>query len=167
MSHPPHRLAGRYLRLFGLTLLLGVIAAAVGFFPTRRLAGEPGVAAMLAGCGVAVLAGWIGGAVACRQGGRGPEQINRLLAATALRLFAAVGLALAVALSGLVVLKPFLLWVALAYLVTLAGETALLATWSRHTESPGGVASDGPFADGGAHSDIDKTLLDQRDASDT
>ncbi|MCB9867334.1 MAG: hypothetical protein H6816_11965 [Phycisphaerales bacterium] len=119
----------RYSRLVLTVLAVGLVAGGIGYLPTQRLGGSAAVAAMLAGCGIAVLAGWIGGLVSCQTGGTGPQQINRVLGATALRLVVAAGLALATALADILPLRPLLLWVALAYLLTLAGETWLVVRW--------------------------------------
>jgi hypothetical protein len=127
--------AGRYLRLVLLSLALGLAAAGIGYFPTRRLGGDGAVAAMFAGCALAVLSGWIGGLVACVPGGSGAQQINRVLGATALRMAAAAGLTVATVLAGLFATKPLLVWVALTYLVTLAGETILMVRWMGHDSS--------------------------------
>jgi len=140
-----NRFAGRYLRLMLVSLALALAAAGMGYLPTRRIGGEGATAAMLAGCALAVLAGGIAGIVACVPGGTGARQVNRVLGATALRMFAAAGLTVAVALSGLFAVKPLLVWVAIAYLVTLAGETMLVVRWAR-------IDSDQPGTDGDAKS---------------
>ncbi|HNO76474.1 MAG TPA: hypothetical protein PKN33_00315 [Phycisphaerae bacterium] len=135
MSERKPTFAGRYVRLVLAGLALGGLAALVGYAPTLKIAGKTGVSAMYAGISAAVVAGWLGGIVACQTGGSGPERINRLLGATALRMFAAVGLALALVFATELSKKPLVLWVALAYLITLAGETALLVRWTRQDES--------------------------------
>ncbi len=135
MNESKPSFAGRYLKLVLASLVMGGLAAAVGFAPTRNLAGDSGVTAMFAGCAVAVVAGWIGGLVACQPGSSGPERINRLLGATALRMFAAVGLALAAVFAGEFSTKPLVLWVALAYMITLVGETALFVRWTKQDET--------------------------------
>lgn len=119
----------RYGQLMLAGLALGMLAAAIGYFPTKRIGGPQAVDAMLAGCAVAVLAGWAGGAVCCRPGGTAGQRINRVLGATALRMAVAAGLAVATALAGWFPVRPLLLWVALAYLITLAGETLLVVRW--------------------------------------
>jgi hypothetical protein len=54
-----------------------------------------------------------------------------MLAGTAVRMGAAVLLGAAVALSGWFPLKPLLVWVAIAYLGALAGETVALMSLTR------------------------------------
>ncbi|MCB9851146.1 MAG: hypothetical protein H6817_10640 [Phycisphaerales bacterium] len=134
--------ASRYLRVVLLSVVLGALIAAIGFLPTRRIAGDAGLTAMLAGCAIAVLAGWGGGLVACQTGGTAADRVNRMLGATALRLVVAAGLAVAAALSGMFAIKPLLLWVAIAYMVTLAGETVLIVRWVKSDHPPSGTEKD-------------------------
>ena len=58
----------RYARFLGLAVAIVAGLCAVGWLPTRRLAGAEAVAAMVAGCAIgllsAALAGWLLTAVA-------------------------------------------------------------------------------------------------------
>jgi hypothetical protein len=117
------------LRLLGLGCAAAVVAMALGYYPTLRWAGREGVAAMLAGCAVALIAGLIGALPLCSSGwlGQGPSgMVNRILAASALRMAAALAMTLSLALSGFLPRAPLLVWIAVAYLWTLLVETVYL-----------------------------------------
>jgi len=126
--------AGRFSRLVLCGFALVTLLACVGYFPTKRLAGDPAIRAMIAGCVIAWIAGCVGGLLAARTGGGGAERVNRILGATAVRLFVAAGLGVAAALSGFFDVRPLLVWVALAYVATLCGETILVVSWAKSDE---------------------------------
>jgi hypothetical protein len=132
MTRKRARLVLRYLAWAGAATAALLL---VGYGPTRNLAGPGAVWAMLAGCGIALVAG-IAGAVPVVFGERpqGSEGPARALAAMALRLVVVVVLTLSAALSGWFELKPLLIWVAIAYLAQLAVETRF-ALKSLHTDS--------------------------------
>lgn len=130
-----------YLRFLALAAAVAVLVAAVGWLPTRRLAGAEGLTALLVACALCWLASALGGVpilLAARErpeetGGPGRSPGNALsavLGASLVRFVAVVGLAVAVVLSGLVAPAPLLLWTALGYLALLAVDTryALRAT---------------------------------------
>lgn len=120
--------AGR--RVFVQFLLLaGAIVAlllALGYLPTRRLAGEAGLAAMLAGCLVSFVASLAGAVPVLLARHRSHvEMVPAALLATATRLGVAVVLAVAVVLSGLIAARPLLLWVVISHAGLLIADTLL------------------------------------------
>ena len=131
MTASQESFGARFLRMAGVGLAAGMIAVGLGYFPTLRLAGPKAIPAMLAGAAVAVAAGWIGALPVCQTGGDAAARVNRMLAATSLRLVAAVVLALVVGLAGWFDKTVLLLWVAIAYLATLAAETLLFVRWAK------------------------------------
>lgn len=118
-------LAAAFARLAGIGALAGGCVAAVGFLPTRAIAGGVGVNAMMVGVAVAVVGAWPGLAIML-QAFRVPpvEQVNRILGGLGVRFAVTVGLAVALAFSGLVAAKTAVLWVALAQLAVLAADTS-------------------------------------------
>lgn len=100
--------------------ILGLLLV-LGYLPTVRLAGDGALAAMLAGCGVSVLAS-LAGAVPIwratrRAGGRPPQELlPAVLGSIVLRFAAALVLAVAVVLSGWFATEPMLVWLAISYL---------------------------------------------------
>lgn len=116
--------AGRRYLLFlvalsGLTLLL----LAVGYLPTRSLGGEAALAAMLLACGVSFAGSALGALPIATARAAGPEGLQRITAAMLVRLLVVAALA-----GGLYWLlrperRPFLLWLAISYLVLLAADT--------------------------------------------
>jgi len=139
------------LKFAGLCLAVTVAAGAVGWIPTVRRAGPEGAVALLAGCGVSLAAALIGGLVIARVPGTtpqgsgvqgsalqaGPQALFATLGAMGVRLVLVLGLGTAVALSGAVAVKPFLLWMGLSYLALLPGETRYaLAAAAETTPAP-------------------------------
>jgi hypothetical protein len=125
--------AGRW-RAYGafatLAAAVSGLLAAAGWFPTRWLAGEAAVPAMLAGCAIGLLGSLVGGLpVALGSGQRPPggapvtPPVFRALAGTGIRLAVAVALAAAAALSGRLAVAPLVAWTAISYLVLLTVDT--------------------------------------------
>lgn len=114
------------LRFMGLGLAATATAALLGYYPTLQWSGGDGIRAMLAGCGVALVAGWIGAIPLCFMGslGRGAAgAVNRILAGSALRMAVALALTLSLALGGWLPRAPLLVWIAVAYMWTLLFDT--------------------------------------------
>lgn len=108
----------------GVSLLVAVGVALVGYWPTANVAGPAGVAAMFAGIGVALLGGWIGlipSFIVLRRDPR--QQINGILGGLGLRFAATLALTAAVYFTGAFEARPLVLWVALSQLVVLAVDT--------------------------------------------
>jgi hypothetical protein len=123
--------AGGYLRFLAWAVGVTVVAALLGWLPTRRLGGEEAIPAMLAGCAVSLLASALGGVPIALARGAGSTQQGRmqsLLMAMGVRFAAVVVLGLAAVLSGLFRTVPFLLWVAIGYAVQLVVETRYALT---------------------------------------
>ncbi|MEA2693604.1 MAG: hypothetical protein QOJ16_2991 [Acidobacteriota bacterium] len=110
-----------YLRFLAWTVALAVAIALLGYLPTKRWGGEGAIRAMLAGCGVGVVASALGGVPVLLWSGAGGA--TGVLAAMAVRFAAALALALAGALSGMFERGPFLLWVAISYMALLTVDT--------------------------------------------
>lgn len=117
-----------FTRLALLSLVATVVVAAIGYLPTRAMAGPGGVHAMAAGVGIALLAalaGLVPPLLSIRHGPR--ERLNGLLAGMAVRFVLLLALLLATMLSGLLDRVPLALWAAIGYIILLAVDTAGLA----------------------------------------
>jgi hypothetical protein len=116
----------RYARFVGLAATIVIALMAVGFVPTRRLAGVVAVPAMAAGCMIslagAALAGWLLVAVA---GDTPSARLQRAFLAMVVRLAVAIVLGVAAALSGEFAATPLLFWLATTYVVLLPLEVKL------------------------------------------
>jgi hypothetical protein len=142
-------------RAFGVGLGL----AALGYLPTRHLAGSAGVIAMLAGCAVAWIASGVGGlplalgsrptAGAFLGGPRGlPGRLapaptaspTAILLAMALRLGTVVALGIAAAESGLFEVRSLVLWTAIGYVAQLVVDSHYAIT----TAGSGGATAPVP-----------------------
>lgn len=127
MSRVDRAAAAWAAQSLGALVALGLL----GWLPTSRLAGAPGLSALAAGCAVA-LAGAICGAapvlLALARGG--PERPHVTAGwAMALRSGTTLAGALVVTLGTGVARTPFLVWVALAYGALLVVETRWTVRW--------------------------------------
>lgn len=145
MRRAPKKRPGSLSRLAAGAVAVAVLVAALGWAPTRRLAGDAGVTAMLVALGINLAASLAaalpvaraarrrgagvgtervgteaGGAAARERAARG---IVAALGATAIRFLAVAGASVAAAVAGTVPTAPLLVWAALGYLALLAVDT--------------------------------------------
>lgn len=118
-----------FLRQFGMCILVSGVAvgviAAIGYFPTMRVASREGVVAMLAGCGVSFVASCAGSAcVVYAVSGPISKRGLGVLTSTGVRFLTVLALVVPLVFSGLLHRKVFVLWVAVSYLVLLMIDTA-------------------------------------------
>lgn len=114
------------MRFVSLAAAVVVGLGAVGYLPTRRLAGDEAIPAMAAGCVIsllaAALAGWLLTAVTAAT----PEaRMQRAFLAMVVRLAVAIVLGIAAALSGELARMSLLFWMATTYVVLLPLEVRL------------------------------------------
>jgi hypothetical protein len=116
----------RYARFLSLAVAIVLGLGAVGFVPTRRMAGGNALTSMAAGCVIglvaAALAGWLLIAV---ESDTPQARMQRAAMAMFCRLSVAAILGLAAALSGEVARMPMLFWLATTYVVLLPLEVKL------------------------------------------
>jgi uncharacterized membrane protein len=124
-------------KLLLLPAMAWVLLAAVGYIPTRSLAGADGVQAMwLAQSLVAAVVMTTLLLAMRRMVGKAPlERFKLAMLAGAVRFLATAGLLTAVAWRGEVHVAVFLLWGAGTYLVMAILEAVALARWFRYLES--------------------------------
>ncbi len=121
--------ARRYLLFLAALVGLTLVLLAVGYLPTRSLGGEAALPAMLLACGVSFIGSAVGGvpiATAERresEGNPGIEGLKLFTASMVLRLLVVALLAGAVIWLLGPERKPFLLWLAISYLVLLVADT--------------------------------------------
>lgn len=99
------------------------LLALVGYLPAQKLGGEAGVTAMLGAIAAAALGSLIGGlpvVVARVAGTPGPQVV---MISMTVRLIAVALIAALIALSLDLEMTPFLLWLAIAYLLLLVIDT--------------------------------------------
>jgi len=120
--------ARRYLLFLAALVGLTLVLLAVGYLPTRSVAGEEALPAMLLACGVSFIGSAVGGMPIATAHAGGMEGLKRFTASMVLRLLVVAALA------GVVIWllgperKPFLLWLAISYLVLLAADTGFAQT---------------------------------------
>lgn len=120
-------IVGALLRLAAAGLVVCVAAGAVGYLPTRAIAGNAGVTGMLVGLAITLVGAWAGLAATVPMFRLPPrEQVSRILGGFMVRFTVTIALAVAAAFSGLVPPKPTVLWVAIAQLLVLGVDTTLL-----------------------------------------
>lgn len=118
MTEPakPVAAAHGYLRFLAWAAVVAGTAGAIGFWPTRRLAGDDGIPALVAGCLIGFLSSALGGLPIALIRDRAPA--SRLIAsmgAMGVRLLAVVVLGAAAVFSGWFARVPLLLWIAGSY----------------------------------------------------
>ena len=113
----------RFSRFVVLLLALGLAAAAAGYLPTRNLGGGEAIQAMLLGCALSLVGSLIGSLPVLAASARAREVGAReLLGSLGVRFFVVAGGATAMALSGVVSPRPFLVWVALSHFIFLIAD---------------------------------------------
>jgi hypothetical protein len=116
----------RYARFLGLAVAIVAALGAVGWQPTRRLAGPEAVAAMIAGCAISLLSAALAGLLLVTVSGDTPDaRMKRSFLAMVVRLAVAAVLGIAAALSGVFARQPLLFWIATAYVALLPLEVRL------------------------------------------
>ena len=118
--------SSRYGRFLGLAVAVVVGLTAIGYLPTRRLAGEAGIPSMFAGCGIGLLSAACAGLLLVSVAAESPEaRMKRSFAAMVVRLAVVVALAVAAVFSGLLSTQPLLFWIGIAYVALLPLEVRL------------------------------------------
>ena len=116
----------RYARFMGLALAIVAVLDAVGYVPTRRLSGDAGVQAMVAGGAIGLMSGAFAGLLLVTIAGDTPDaRMKRSFLAMVARLAVVVVLGTAAALSGAFATEPLLFWMAVAYMALLPIEVRL------------------------------------------
>ncbi len=116
----------RYARFLGLAFAIVVGLCAVGWLPTRRLAGPQAVSAMIAGCAISLLSAALAGCLLTAVPADTPQvRMQRSFLAMIVRLVAVLVLGIAAALSGEFARAPLLFWLATAYVALLPIEVRL------------------------------------------
>jgi hypothetical protein len=117
---------GRYLRFLSLAVAIVAGLCAVGFLPTRRLAGVEAVAAMIAGCAISLLSAAVAGWLLIAASAETPEaRMRRGFLAMMVRLAVVIVLGVAASLSGEFARSPLLFWMATTYVALLPLEVRL------------------------------------------
>jgi hypothetical protein len=117
---------GRYARFAGLAVAITIVLCAIGWLPTKRLAGAEALPAMVAGCAIGLLSAALAGALLIVAGAETPEaRMTRALLAMFARLGVVILLGVAAALSGVFARSPLLFWMATAYVALLPLEVKL------------------------------------------
>ena len=98
----------------------------IGWVPTRRVAGEEAIPAMIAGCAVGLLSAVIAGTLIVAVNADTPEaRMRRAMLAMFARLGVVILLGVAAALSGEFARSPLLFWMATSYVALLPLEVKL------------------------------------------
>jgi hypothetical protein len=113
-----------YSRLVLASLGTAVAVGLLGYYPTLRIAGSDGVAAMFAGIGISLVAGCVG-AIPIGLAGQGdPSRVPQaILLATAVRFLVVMAITISVVFSGWFERAALGLWIGIAYLAMLFVDT--------------------------------------------
>ncbi len=120
--------SGRYARFLALAAAIVIALCAIGWVPTRRLAGADGIVAMAAGCAVSLLSAALAGGLLIVVGAETPEaRMQRGFMAMVVRLavVAVLGAAAALQRGMLAARQPLLFWIATVYVALLPLEVKL------------------------------------------
>lgn len=110
--------------LVGLAVGVTALLLAVGYLPTRHAGGPAAVAAMVAGCGIGLVATLLGAVpIALARGAPAMTRASWALGAMLVRLLGALLLGGLASLGGWFERAPLLIWLAISYLALLAVET--------------------------------------------
>jgi len=116
----------RFLRFVGFAIAVVAALLALGFQPTRRLAGDAGPQAMAAGGAIsfvaALLAGWL---VVMFAPATPNARMQAAFLAMLVRLAVVIALGAAAVFSGMFSRSPLLFWLATSYVVLLPLEVKL------------------------------------------
>jgi hypothetical protein len=115
--------ARRYLLFVGVIAGLSLVLLAIGYVPTRSLAGAAALPAMLLACAISFIGSAVGALPIATARAGGLEGLKRFTASVVLRLLLVAALAGAVLWFLDPERKPFLLWLAISYLVLLVADT--------------------------------------------
>ncbi len=113
-----------------------LLALAVGFLPTRSLAGREGILAMAVGGGLSVLATILGSLPVVWAAIRSPQHLPALgLGASLFRVVALAVLAVPITILAELPVRPLLIWVGISYLVGLFAEVIVLVLLIKRLEA--------------------------------
>jgi hypothetical protein len=122
----PASKGARYARFVGLASAVVVVLLAIGVLPTRHLAGETALNAMVAGCAISLVSAAMAGGLLVAVEGTSPEaRMQRAFLSMVVRLAVVVVLGAAAVFSGMLARMPLLFWLATAYVALLPLEVML------------------------------------------
>jgi uncharacterized membrane protein len=116
--------AAEYRRFLAWSVAVAAGVLLLGYGPTRHLGGAGALRAMVAGCGLGVLASAVGAVpIVLARRGTPAERMTATLASMGLRLLVLFALTTSVALSGWFERRPLLIWTAIGYIAQLVVDT--------------------------------------------
>ena len=124
-------------RTLAWPLAAWAVLAGAGYLPARSLRGRSGIEAMLAGQAVVVFIVYATLVPAMRRmaGADAAGRLRAVLKAGAMRLILTLPVIAVIVWLGSVDPVAFLVWVAIAYVVTTKIETLALVSWNRRLEN--------------------------------
>jgi len=131
------------LKISALTAGVVIVLAAIGYYPTARLAGPAGLGAMFVGLLISATATLVG----CLPGlqassGASDDRHTAIMIGMGLRVLVVALLGISTALSGLLPHRPLLIWLGVGYLTLLFVDTlAIYTRFARATQTPPGANS--------------------------
>lgn len=116
----------RYAGFLGLSAGIAAALCAIGYVPTRHLAGDPGVLAMFGGCAAGLISAALAGGLLVALAAPTPEaRMQRGFMAMTVRLAAVAALGAAAVFSGTFSVEPLLFWIGASYVALLPLEVRL------------------------------------------
>jgi hypothetical protein len=136
--------AKEYARFLGLAVAVAAVVALVGYQPALRTGGPIAVPALLAGCGIAVIASALGGVPIALSGSDPTRRPQAVLLSLVLRFTAVLALGLAAVASGRFASRQLVVWTAVGYVAQLVVDSryAMQPTPARRVGPGGGLLVD-------------------------
>ncbi len=117
---------GAYLSFLALTTGIVVGLMALGQFPTRQLAGDGALTAMVAGCLIGFVSALVGTVpVMLARGQAGPDTVPPVMMSMAMRLGAVILLGIAAVWSGWFENGPLVIWLLISHTALLVADIRL------------------------------------------
>ena len=134
----------RYLGFLALAAAVLAALMIVGYWPTERLAGTEGISAMIVACGLSLLGSAVGALLFLLvQFKTQAEAMPAVLGSIVLRMALVLAVTTAVAWSGVLANRPFLIWVAISHAALLVVDTRYALAEVR--SKPASAGSTGGF----------------------
>jgi hypothetical protein len=122
----PASKGGRYAWFLGFSAGIAAALCAVGYAPTRHLAGDAGVAGMLGGCAAGLISAALAGGLLVAVEAPTPEaRMQRGFMAMTVRVAAVAALGAAAVFRGEFSRQPLLFWIGASYVALLPLEVRL------------------------------------------
>jgi uncharacterized membrane protein len=126
-----------FLKFAGMNLGLAIVLVSLGYFPTLRMIGDQAIFSMFCGIAVTMLATLVGMVPVLMASQMAPQdRLQAIMMGMAIRLALLVLLSGSLVLSGVVIYRAMLIWVAVSFLFFLLVDTLAMYSVLKAADSP-------------------------------